>query len=118
MPMSTSRQSCQTQIDENMILILRSKLIHRSGMYVTHSNMVIHSCAKHSMTTVSKRKKSCGLNTKSCHKSYKFDLEVKGQLHIKIMNVFETSSNGDIPMCHMWYALVKENRSYRPDTKT
>ena len=66
----------------------------------------IHSYAKQSMT-MSKDKKSCGLNMKPCHKPYKFDLDVKGQGHIRIMNVLDTSSQGDRPMCQIWYANVK-----------
>ena len=38
-----------------------------------------------------KDKRSCGPNTKPCHKPYKFDLEVKGQRRIGIMNVCDTS---------------------------
>ena len=33
------------------------------------------------------------------------------------MNVLGTSSYGDRPMCQIWYANVKANRSYRPDKK-
>ena len=48
-------------------------------MYSTHRTMVIHSCAKYSMTKcMSKGKESYGLNTKPCHKPYKFDLYVRG----------------------------------------
>ena len=46
-----------------------------------------------------KGQKIWGLNTKSCHKPYKFDLEVKGQRHIRIMNELITSSHGNRPMC-------------------
>ena len=35
-----------------------------------------------------------------------------------IMNVLETSSHGDRPMCQIGYANVKGNRSYRSDMKT
>ena len=65
-----------------------------------------------------KGQKRWGLNTKSCHKPYKFDLEVKGQGHIRIMNVLDTSSLGYRPMCQIWYANVKANRSYKLDMKT
>ena len=51
-----------------------------------------------------KGQKRRGLNTKSCHKPFKFDLEVKGQGHIRIMNVLDTFSHGDRPMCQIWYA--------------
>ena len=56
--------------------------------------------------------------TKSCHKPYKFDLEVKVQGCIRIMNVLDTSSHGDRPICQIWYANVKANRSYRSYMKT
>ena len=59
--------------------------------------------------------KSWGLNSEPCHKSYKFDLEVKGQGRIRIMNAFDTFSHDDRPMCQIWYANVKANRSYRSD---
>ena len=65
-----------------------------------------------------KGQKRWGLNKKSCHKPYKFDLKVKGQGHIRIMNVLDTSSLGDRPMCQIWYANVKANRSYKLDMKT
>ena len=79
--------------------------------------MVIHSRVKLSMT-MSKDKKVKGLNTKPCHKPYKFDLEVKGQGRIRVKNVLDTSSHGDRPMCQMWYCNVKANKSYRSDIKT
>ena len=34
------------------------------------------------------------------------------------MNVLDTSSHGDRPMCQLWYANIKTNRSYRLDMKT
>ena len=51
-------------------------------------------------------------------KPYKFDLEVKGQRPVGIMNVLDTSSHGDLPMCQIWYADVEVNRSHRSDIKT
>ena len=57
------------------------------------------------------------LNTKSWHKPYKFDVEVKGQGRIRIMNVLDTSSYGDRSMCQIWYANIKANRSYRSDMR-
>ena len=67
-----------------------------------------------------KGQKSRGLNTKPCHKPYTFDLKVKVQGRIRIMNVLDTSSHGDRPMCQLWYAnvLATCNRSYKPDMKT
>ena len=113
MPMSKSKGDlAQIQIhDANIILILRPKVkvIQRSRMYVTHYPMVKHSCARYGITV--NRQKSCGPNTKPCQKLYKFDLEFKGQHHIRIMNKRNTFSHGDKPMCYIWYSNVKENRS-------
>ena len=50
--------------------------------------------------------------------SHLFELEVKGQHHIGIMNKHKTISHGERPMCLIWYDNVKANRSYRKDTKT
>ena len=47
-----------------------------------------------------KGQKRCGLNTKQCQKSYKFDLQVKGKLCIGITNVRNSSSHGS-PMCQI-----------------
>ena len=65
-----------------------------------------------------KGQKSLILNTMQCHKPLKFDLEVKVQGCIRIMNVLDTSSHGDRPICQIWYASVKANRSYRSYIKT
>ena len=45
-----------------------------------------------------KGQKSLVLNTKQCHKPYKFNLEVKVQGCFRIMNVLDTSSHGDRPI--------------------
>ena len=47
---------------------------------------------------------------KTCQKPYKFDLEVKVQGRIWIMNVLDTSSYGDTPMCQIWLANVKPKK--------
>ena len=102
MPMSKSKDDLtQTQIHgENIISILRPKVLCQIWYEFV------------------KGQKSCGPNTKLCQKPYKFDLEVKGQHCIRIMNVCHTSFHGDRSMCQIWYANVKENRSYGLDTKT
>ena len=46
--------------------------------------------------------KSYGQDTKKCQKLYKFDLEVKVQGRMWIMNVCNTSSHCDSPMCQIW----------------
>ena len=45
-------------------------------------------------------------------KAYKFDLEVKGQHRIGIMNVCDTLSYGDTPMCQIWQANVNPKKSW------
>ena len=65
-----------------------------------------------------KGQKRWGLNTKLCHKPYKFDLEFKDQRRIRIIDVLDTSSLGEWPMCQIWYANVKAKRSYRSYMKT
>ena len=52
-------------------------------------------------------KKSYGPDTKTCQKPYKFDLKVKVQRRIWIMNVRDTSSHSDTPMCQIWLVNVK-----------
>ena len=47
-------------------------------------------------------KKSCGWDTKTCQETYNFDLTVKVQGRIWIMNVHDTSSHGDTPMWQIW----------------
>ena len=64
-----------------------------------------------------KKQKSCDRNTESYHKPYKFDFEVKDQ-RIRIMNVRNTSSRGDRPICQIWYANFKANKSNGSNTKT
>ena len=62
------------------------------------------------------------------HKAYRFDLEIKGQCRVRIMNVRDTSSHGDRPMCQIWYDNVKQtevtgrtgrhgNKTYEGDLK-
>ena len=58
--------------------------------------MVIDSCAKYGMP-MSKLTEVTDMT-----KAYKFDLEVKVQGRIWIMNVCDTLSHGDTPMCQIW----------------
>ena len=53
-----------------------------------------------------------------CHKPRNFNPEVKGKGRIRIKNLPDTSCFGDRPMCQIWYAIVKANRSYRSEVKT
>ena len=70
-------------------------------MYATHPCMVIDPCAKYGKV-MSKRKKKLYYITLTCQISYKFDLEVKGQCHIGIMKVCDTSSHDDTFICQIW----------------
>ena len=45
-----------------------------------------------------KGQKSGDLNTKPCHKPYKFDFKINVQDCIRIMNVIDISSHGERPM--------------------
>ena len=97
-----TKTACQTQIhDENIILKMRSMV-------------KVKQCSWIQSMTMSKTK-SWGLNTKPCHKPYKFDFEVKGLHRIRIMNVLHTSFHSDRPMCQIWYVNVKANRSHSSD---
>ena len=46
-----------------------------------------------------------------CKKNYKFDLEVKSQRCIEIMNVCDTLSHVDTPICQIWYANVNAKKN-------
>ena len=59
-------------------------------MVFTHVPNMVNQCQS---------KKSYGLDTKTCQEPYKFDLKVKVQGRIWIINVHDTSSHGDTPMC-------------------
>ena len=71
-------------------------------MYLKHLLMVIHPCAKYGKP-MSNKKNSYGPDTKKCQKPYKFDLEVKVQGRIWIMNVRDTSYHGDTLTCQAKY---------------
>ena len=55
---------------------------------------------------------------KTCQKPYKFDLKVKVQGRIWIMNVRDISYYGDKPMWQIWWANVYPKKSYGPHMKT
>ena len=69
-------------------------------MYVTHLLKMIHPYAKY--VKPMSIQKSYGPDTKTCQKPYKFDLEVKVQGRVWFMNVRDTSSHGDTPICQTW----------------
>ena len=80
-------------------LTLRSKVNIKSGswIYATHRLMVKDPCAKYG-----NQKKGMVRTRKQSQKPYKFDLKVKVQGSIWIMNLRDTSSHGDTPMCQIW----------------
>ena len=49
-------------------------------------------------------------------KTYNFDLEVKGQGLLEVINVPDTLSHGNIAMCQIWYACVEKRGSCGTDT--
>ena len=101
---------CQTHIHgENIILILRSKIKVINVRDTLYHGDTLKCQTKYDYV---KGQKSLVLNTKQCDKPYRFYLEVKVQGCIRIMNVLDTSSHGDRPICQIWYANVKANRSY------
>ena len=63
-----------------------------------------------------KEEKSYGPDKKTRKKPFKFDLEVKGQRRICIINVRDTSSHGDRPICQIWQTNVKGKKSCGPET--
>ena len=69
-------------------------------MYVKHPLMVIDPCAKY--VKPMSIQKSYGPDTKTCQEPYKFDLKVKVQGRIWIMNERDTSSHDNTPMCQIW----------------
>ena len=48
-------------------------------------------------------------------KTFIFDIKVKDQGHIEVMNVCNTLLYGIIAMCLIWFVYIKEQRSYGAD---
>ena len=65
-----------------------------------HFLLVIDPCAKYRIPMSKQTEIQVGYEHTT--KTYKFYLEVKGQRCIMIMNVRNTSSHGDKPMCQIW----------------
>ena len=87
----------ETQIHgEILILWPKVKVIQRSSVYKTYD---VSSYGDTLMCQIwndyVKGQKSCDPNMKTVQKPYKFDLKVKGQHRIDIMNVRDTASYGD-----------------------
>ena len=78
-------------------------------MYSTHRLIVIHPVANMGKP-IPTQKNSNGPATKTCQKPYKFDLKVKVQGCIWIMNVRDTLSHGNTPMSQIWLANVKPKK--------
>ena len=99
---------CQTQIHgENNILIFRSRSYR------------VHECARHiEPWWYTHMPNKVWLGQRHVINPIKFDLEIKVQGRIRIMNVLDTFSHGDRPVYQIWYANVKANRSYRSEMKT
>ena len=78
----------QGYVENPINLTLKSKVRAKLGscMYAPHRLMVIH---------VHRLIQSHSQLRRICRKSYKFDLEVKGQSRFVIMHVRTTSSHGD-----------------------
>ena len=57
-----------------------------------------------------KSKNSYGPETKTCQIPCKLDIEVKGQRRIGFMNLCNTSSHSDTPMCQTWSANAKPKK--------
>ena len=88
----------QTQIHgKNIILILTSK-VKDINVRDTLNHGDTLTCQKYDYI---KGQNSLVMNTKKCHKPYKFDLEVKVQGCIRIMNVLDTSYHGDRSICQI-----------------
>ena len=77
--------------------------------------MEIDPCAKYDTPVSCKQKLWVGHEEMS--KPYKFDLEVKDQRRIGIVNVCDTSSHSDTPMSQIWYAYA-EQESAQTDGQT
>ena len=89
---------------KNHQFVLWSKVnLHVSGSWYIHVPNMVSRCQ-------SKKKKSYGPDTKTCQKSHKFDIEVKGQCRIGFMNVRDTSSHGVTPMCLICKQISKPKK--------
>ena len=101
----------------NLTLTSKVKVILGSQMYATHRLMVIHPCAKYGMP-MSKDKNVTGWIWSHVNNTINLTWRsnVKGQGHTQIFTVCNTSPHGVTPMCQIWYANVKEQKNYRPNT--
>ena len=95
----TSMSKCKDILpDLNIIMILRSKVKVINVRDTLYYGDTLTCKIKYDYVI---GQKSLVLNTKQCQKSHKFDLEVKVQGCIRIMNVLDTSSHGDRPICQI-----------------
>ena len=70
-------------------------------MYATHPLMMIDACFKYGKA-MSNQKTDIGRTQKHVKKPFKFDLEIKGQRCIGIINLSNTLSRCGTTMCQMW----------------
>ena len=54
--------------------------------------------------------KSRGPDRKTCYKPNKFELKIKVQGRILIMNISDTLFHGDTSMCQIWQAIVNPKK--------
>ena len=74
---------------------------HRIGIMIVRntSSYVIHACAKYGKPMTIQQKVMGGKQNMS--KPFKYDLKINVQGCIRIMNVCDTSSHGETPMCQI-----------------
>ena len=82
----------------------RSYRVHECMWHMTLSHGDTFMC--HIWYDYVKGQKAVTQTLSLCQKHYKFDLEVKSQRCIEIMNVCDTLSHGDTPICQIWYAWL------------
>ena len=100
-------------------LQVKVNVVSGSWMYATHCLMVIETCVSNMMGQY-QNNRSCGLDTKTSQKAYIFDLEVKGQHCIGIMNVCNISSHvaNIVCQCQSLKKLWARHETTRTDRRT
>ena len=116
MPMAKNKEfMARTRIHVKKLIFLISrskvKVIQRSSIYMTHRLIVIHPYAKYGMPT--SKNKEVMARTRIHVKKLIF-LILRST--VKVINIRDTSSHSDTTICQIWYAYLKEQRSYDPDT--
>ena len=110
MPVS---KSCQTQIhDETKFDIEVKGQGQTEGMNVRYTSFNGDTFTCKTQYEYVKGQKSCGPNTKPCHKPYKFDLGVKDQRRVRTMNERHTFSHGD-NLCFKYGKVMSRQKIVR-----